>query len=217
MKSKIYIIRNTVNDKVYVGQTTKTLKQRIAKHIDDSKREQKIKRPLYSAINKYGADAFFIELIEECNTEEADAREVYWIKKYKSYDIGGYNATIGGKCYEPYDYQEIAELIKKGFTTRQIVETVGCCKQLVYRVAKLNQLKLNSAKHNREVRQVSEDGNIINIFDSIYSAARYLNTELHVDTNIQTIRKNISRCCRESDRTKAYGYGWEYCDGVVAI
>ena len=34
----IYIIKNTVNDKVYIGKTIQTLERRFQKHLSDSKK-----------------------------------------------------------------------------------------------------------------------------------------------------------------------------------
>ena len=50
----IYVIKNDINDKVYIGKTQKSIQERFKKHIQDSKRKCCEKRPLYNAINKYG-------------------------------------------------------------------------------------------------------------------------------------------------------------------
>ena len=90
MKSHIYVIRNCVNDKVYIGQTRLSLEERFNRHISDSKLECKQHRPLYLAFAKYGIDKFCIELIEDCDYSIADEREIYWIKQYNSNKCGGY-------------------------------------------------------------------------------------------------------------------------------
>ena len=52
----IYKVTNDVNDKVYIGQTIRTVEQRFNQHIKDSK-----KRDCYfhRAMNKYGCEHFF--------------------------------------------------------------------------------------------------------------------------------------------------------------
>lgn len=78
MKGFIYIIRNNINDKVYIGKTLlPTIEERFKEHIKDSKRERCEKRPLYNAINKYGEEHFYIELIEECSADVLSEREKY--------------------------------------------------------------------------------------------------------------------------------------------
>lgn len=102
--SYIYIIRNTINQKVYIGKTNLSLEKRFNEHIKDSKKEKYEKRPLYNAMNKYGADKFSIHLIEETNNPEE--REIYWIREYDSYK-NGYNATLGGDSRRRLDYDLI--------------------------------------------------------------------------------------------------------------
>ena len=61
----IYKISNDINNKVYIGKTNQTIKERWHQHCSDSKdRVLYEKRPLYSAMNKYGIEHFKIEEIE---------------------------------------------------------------------------------------------------------------------------------------------------------
>lgn len=91
----IYKITNTVNNKVYIGQTVQTVEERYQKHLFEAR--QHTNRYLYDAMNHYGYDKFNIEAIEVCNDEFLDAREKYWISYYKSNDrCFGYNMTEGG-------------------------------------------------------------------------------------------------------------------------
>jgi len=87
---KIYLITNTINNKVYIGQTKLTLEQRFKEHQRPSK-----KMSVSKAIQKYGRENFIIELLEECDVHNLDERETFYIKKYNSYEEG-YNNTIGG-------------------------------------------------------------------------------------------------------------------------
>lgn len=77
MKGKIYKIYNDVNDKLYIGKTVSSIEKRFQEHCDDSKKERCEKRPLYNAMNKYGIEHFFIELIEECDLKELSEKEIY--------------------------------------------------------------------------------------------------------------------------------------------
>lgn len=51
--------------------------------------------PLMRAFRKYGIDNFKFEIIEECNAEELNQREVYWIDYFDTF-FHGYNQTLGG-------------------------------------------------------------------------------------------------------------------------
>lgn len=89
----IYKIVNSVNDKIYVGQTWETLKSRLLKHKD--RRSNCIK--LRNAMNCYGKDNFTINILTICHDQEiADHWESFFIKKYDTI-YNGYNILIGGK------------------------------------------------------------------------------------------------------------------------
>lgn len=89
----IYKITNTVNNKIYIGQTIRTLKERWNQH-----KYRNGCTYLHNAIIKYGADKFKIEPIEEVPIEDLDKREIYWIAQYDSTNKKvGYNLILGGK------------------------------------------------------------------------------------------------------------------------
>jgi group I intron endonuclease len=91
----VYKIVNTVNGKMYIGKTIKSLKERFRKHKRCA--EKKINRYLYDAMNHYGAENFYIDLIEECSSiEELNEREVHWIHVLNTVLPHGYNMTPGG-------------------------------------------------------------------------------------------------------------------------
>jgi len=100
----IYVIRNSINDKIYIGQTSKTLKIRFNEHKRDSKKSNYYNMLIYKAMNKYGTDNFIIRPIDyikclslNCLKKSLDEKEIYYISvfKSKSKDIG-YNLTNGG-------------------------------------------------------------------------------------------------------------------------
>ena len=91
----IYKITNQINNKIYIGQTKKTIEERFKVHIKNAKNH--INRYLYDAMNCYGFDNFHVSMIEECDNSLLDEREKYWIKFYQSNNKEyGYNMTIGG-------------------------------------------------------------------------------------------------------------------------
>lgn len=99
----IYIFKNNINGKCYVGQSIK-LRSRIKDHLRNAK-NMKIDLPIYRAINKYGFHNFSIDILEsfvpdpEESTESIikrlDDLEVKYIEEYKAYS-DGYNCTKGG-------------------------------------------------------------------------------------------------------------------------
>src|ERR1700722_4300487 len=90
----IYVIRNTKNNKVYVGQTWKPMMRRFQIHIQSSTFNHCIK--LRRAIQKYGKENFSIKLLIFCHTEEmANHWEAYFIHKFDSVKSGYNTLEVG--------------------------------------------------------------------------------------------------------------------------
>jgi group I intron endonuclease len=92
----IYKITNSVNDKVYIGQTVESLKKRWNRHtwVCTIKRNA---MAITNAIVKYGKENFSIEEIDKADDiEELNEKEIYYINLYKSMSPNGYNLTTGG-------------------------------------------------------------------------------------------------------------------------
>lgn len=119
----IYIIKNYINDKVYIGQAIDP-EARFKGHISDSKRKSETSA-IDGAIYKYGPDNFYYEILED-KTTEYNEREKYWISFYNSICPNGYNILHGGenppirrgfdnnKCkFTPEDINEIKKLLEK--------------------------------------------------------------------------------------------------------
>ena len=91
----LYIIRNSVNSKVYVGITTGTVEHRWSQHKHDSKKG--VRNKLYNALRKHGVEVFRLEVLAEYETwEELTAAEVAKIAELGS-KLHGYNSTDGGE------------------------------------------------------------------------------------------------------------------------
>ena len=85
---KIYIITNTVNDKVYIGQTTNDITTRFKQHCNTKYTK------LGKAISNIGKSKFSISVLED-NILDLDSlaeREQYYINKYNSIN-NGYNSS----------------------------------------------------------------------------------------------------------------------------
>jgi group I intron endonuclease len=81
----VYKTTNLINGKIYVGQDLHNDQKYLGSGI-----------ALQHAIQKYGRENFLKETLEVCNSkEELDSREVYWIDKLNSIEIG-YNIAHGG-------------------------------------------------------------------------------------------------------------------------
>lgn len=93
-RSGIYKITNTVNGKVYIGQS-EWVKKRIGAHKYKLDKGTHNNVHLQRAYDKYGADAFLFEVVEYCDEDSLDEREMFYISYYDSMR-NGYNQTLGG-------------------------------------------------------------------------------------------------------------------------
>ena len=91
----IYKITNKTNGKIYIGQTTSTLKKRWSQHKSDKKG---CCRLLFAALNKYGENNFSVEILDYAeNIEELNDKEEYYIEYLNTLTPNGYNLLTGGK------------------------------------------------------------------------------------------------------------------------
>lgn len=90
----IYMIRNTKNGKVYIGQS-KNIHWRWMSHKSALNHGRNENPHFQYAWNKYGQDAFEFSIIELCEESLLDSREIYWIEKYNA-TVDGYNIKDGG-------------------------------------------------------------------------------------------------------------------------
>jgi group I intron endonuclease len=92
----IYLITNNINQKSYVGLTTKDVNLRFSEHIRESL--GKCKYAIHKAIRKHGKENFTLKILEQCLTlEELRLAEQKWISELGTFiNRNGYNMTFGG-------------------------------------------------------------------------------------------------------------------------
>jgi len=99
MNGKIYIIKNFINNKVYIGQTIQDVSLRFKQHLKLLKSSQK--QIIYKAIVTKGKDKFFVETLEDGidNYQLLNSKEEFYIKKFNSLTPNGYNLCPGGQMW----------------------------------------------------------------------------------------------------------------------
>lgn len=123
MNGFIYIIRNTINSKVYIGQTRVSIEQRWREHLRHAQYGDQV---INRAMKKYGVDKFYVETIEICAIDILDEREIYYIDLYDSTNKSkGYNVSIGGNTprfkRKTLSISELVDLyVNKQFTLEEI-------------------------------------------------------------------------------------------------
>lgn len=88
----IYLIKNIINNKIYIGSTI-NFNTRQYLHFRDLEKNQHCNKYLQRAYKKYGKESFLFEVIEEIKDQLLlITREQYWMDFTKSYiSTYGYN------------------------------------------------------------------------------------------------------------------------------
>lgn len=98
---EVYLHKNIVTGKIYVGFTSKTTMKRWKDHVSKARETSKTGKSLYfhRSILKHGEDKWEHHVLERVPTlEEAKAAETKWIAHYNTTDrTMGYNCTSGGE------------------------------------------------------------------------------------------------------------------------
>ena len=150
----IYKITNIQNNKVYIGQTIRPIKDRFNRHINDALNNI-IDTHFARAIRKYGKENFQIETIDMAqNQNELNEKERYWIQYYNSVKEG-YNETdaiskCGGNTYQSKTEEEM-NIIKD----------------------KIRQTKTGAKNPMaRKIKRINILTNEVEIFDTVISCAK---------------------------------------------
>ena len=110
----VYLIINSVNEKVYIGKTESTIKKRWYTHKWRANHLDKVENPLVIdlAIAKYGENCFKIDELDKAyNKEDLLRAEAYWIKFYDATSSDkGYNRDPMGEIIYSDDYESIWQI-----------------------------------------------------------------------------------------------------------
>ena len=202
----IYIIKNQINDKVYIGQTIQTPIRRWQAHLSDSKDKN---THLYRAMRSYGVENFYMEILEDgIPTSQLSDREIYYINKYNSY-YEGYNSTLGGETGAPgtpvYQYDLQGNFIRGYLNANDAERSTGCLHQNILKTCKSvfsqtggfywsfqKKEKINIPQNTKykPVGKLDENNNLVKQYRSIKELAE----ELKIPAT------NVSRAIRKGYR-----------------
>ncbi len=143
----VYIIRNQINPKVYIGKTSGNYKNRWNKHVKIAEGKGSYSRytkyPIHLAIAKYGAHNFSFSVLNSFETEDdAYAAEISNIQIYDSIK-NGYNIALGGKgggsgcesnvaIFSKDQILEIFQDFVSGLSGAEIARKCNCTKTTIY-------------------------------------------------------------------------------------
>lgn len=209
----IYIIKNKINDKVYIGKTSKSIEERFKIHKQDCSKFSH--RKLYSDMIKLGYENFYIENLDTAdNNNSASELEKFYIKKYNSYH-NGYNGNYGGdgkKLIDEKIWKDIIDYINKNqdYTLIKLSKIFNIDPSTIKKYFIENNIdyikfnpkseKLSQHKYNK-ISCYDKNDNLIKDF------YKYEDIMLFINKDRKSI-DNILRVCL-GKRTTAYGYKWK--------
>lgn len=211
----VYLLFNTQTGMGYVGQTSSSMRERWQRHCYDAEK-RKLETFLARAIRKYGKESFRFRILEETDTPLE--REQFWIKELRTFEYG-YNLTLGGEGTKGLKRsnetkKKISEAKKGKLFTNEHKKNlsfarkkksswnkgvVGINNPLFGKKRPKKVCEKISQSKQRKVLQVSLEGQIIKIFNSIEDAAKASGC----------FHSNIVKVC-QGKRKKAGGYKWSY-------
>lgn len=207
MKGNLYVITNSVNDKVYVGKTYKSIEERFKEHIKESKRERSKNRDIYKAMNTLGVDKFHINLLGQFDEGLLEEKECEYIKLYDSYR-NGYNNTLGGdgKRYVEFTDEEAIETYNRCKSVRKACKELNCDKDTLSIILRKN--GVDTSRYGN-LNNTPIKNSLGETFNSINSASEYLIKTNRVNGKLTNISKSILRVLNKKRKTYLK-LKWEY-------
>ena len=103
-------------------------------------------------------------------------------------------------------------MLEQNFSTEEIAQQIGCCKDVVRLVARKYGLTITKKKkdcmHDEQpLNQYDKQGNYIQSFDS-RAAARWLEDNGYVNGSLSGVRGHIGDVCKGKRKT-AYTFIWK--------
>jgi group I intron endonuclease len=210
----IYKITNTINGKLYIGKTERSLKHRWNTHVQDSKKPSCKHRALYKAFNKYGIENFIMTLLEETSIPEE--REVYYIALYNTYikakNSNGYNLTTGGDGRAWIDKTKVLMLYKVYKNIAEVSRKLDISVDSVRNILRNNNEHIMSgqvvsAKVKSKPVVMEDKQGLVKQFSSSMEAARYLKELGLANGEERHIASKILDVCNNKRKT-AYKQIW---------
>lgn len=222
--SVIYVRTNKFNGKQYVGQAT-TKNFRIRQNNWKCLKHPYAGKAINAARAKYGIDAFDFEILKECNDDELDYWEKFYIKKLNTKAPYGYNMTDGGETSWIKNKHHSEEARKKMSEARKGIIFSEEHKKKISESHKgktpWNKGKSHSEETRRKIGEARIGVSNFKIAKPVLQMNKHTNEVIAEFSSIIEVERelgfnhpNISKCCLGKTKS-AYGYIWKYKESVA--
>ena len=197
----IYLHRNKINNKVYIGQTIQPLEDRWKNGFG-----YKTCYYFYNAIQKYGWDNFehiILEQSENWTQEELNNKEKEYIKLFNSTNPDyGYNICEGGSNISPNAVPGVIKWMEEHpeFGQARAADMLKWQKEHPEEILEMRRINAKKATEARKKKVQCIETN--EIFESASEAAR---------KTPKTSQSKICMVCR-GQRNTCGGYHWKYIE-----
>lgn len=176
MSYGIYSITNQITGDKYIGQTKVSFEERWRRHLNDLSKNKHDNDYLQKAWNKYGEEAFEFKAIHICDELDIlNDLEVYYIKKYDSYN-NGYNLTSGGDGFEG----EISEETRLKMIANAKISARNKSDYTENQIAKVKELLVDE-KYVGKLAKIAE---ITGVRECVISSVRALTSWIDVKSEL---------------------------------
>lgn len=211
----IYIIRNSDNSKVYIGQTIHSVEYRFKEHVWMSAKDSS-QNKLYTAMKDIGVEKFYAEQIMECEDSNLSYWESYYINEYDSVN-NGYNTVyqdVNMVVSRNYDNQDgiCADFIE-GYSFSEIskrnnVSTSGINRVIEkYGLTRDDTYKRKYSSKKKAVVMYDTDFNELEIFESIKDAVGWIRNNTDFKSSDFGVYAYVNAACTNGNI--AYNHRWQ--------
>ena len=214
----IYSLKDPITYQIkYIGKTI-DINRRYKEHIQTHRNRKSKKNSWIINLIKNGLEPI-MEILEECNLDNWEEREIFWISYYKELGFNLKNTQNGGGRTK-YVFSELARKNmsdsqkirwtrnmrnKKGNYVLSEEERNKRSKNAKENLNIMNNLKKGSQSCKVEILQLSKDKKFIKKWKSLSDASRALNINIG----------NISKCLKGKTQSCG-GFIWEYKNQTLA-
>lgn len=230
-KCGVYKIENIVNGKVYIGQS-RNLKERYKSHLSSLRYKRHGNNHLQSAFNKYGENSFIYLVMEECEFDKIDEREIFWMGQYDANKM--YNKKSGGSngfTFSPSSI-ELMSRVRKGMVqsketiSRRVSKIRGQKRSEEFKKSQSERLKgIPQPKDRVEKMRITKTGvklsdeqklklkgrgnKAITQFDTEGNFIRHFASAKEAGESLKIIKGDITQVCKGKRKTRG-GFIFKY-------